>query len=54
MVDHLNDRVHPDYWVRRLVRPYNTSMSHEYRDAVMRLFRGSVQGSFGFSSALMP
>jgi hypothetical protein len=42
MVDHLNDRVHPDYRARGLVRPYNASMSREYRDTVMRLFRAGV------------
>jgi superfamily II DNA helicase RecQ len=42
IIDHLNDRVHPDYRARGLVRPYNASMSREYRDAVMQLFRAGV------------
>ncbi|KAJ7288849.1 P-loop containing nucleoside triphosphate hydrolase protein [Mycena rebaudengoi] len=42
IIDHLNDRVHPDYRSRGLVRPYNASMSREYRDAVMLLFHAGV------------
>ncbi|KAJ7778909.1 hypothetical protein B0H16DRAFT_1448458 [Mycena metata] len=42
IIDHLNDRVHPDYRARGLVRPYNASMSREYREVVMQLFRAGV------------
>jgi superfamily II DNA helicase RecQ len=42
MVDHLNDRVHPDYRVCRLVRPYNASMLCEYCDTMMQLFHAGV------------
>ncbi|KAJ7463672.1 hypothetical protein FB451DRAFT_1340978 [Mycena latifolia] len=42
IIDHLNDRVHQDYRSRGLVRPYNASMSREYRDTVMQLFRAGV------------
>ncbi|KAJ7030142.1 P-loop containing nucleoside triphosphate hydrolase protein [Mycena alexandri] len=42
IIDHLNDRVHPDFRSRGLVRPYNASMSREYRDAVMLLFRAGI------------
>ncbi|KAJ7727280.1 P-loop containing nucleoside triphosphate hydrolase protein [Mycena maculata] len=42
IIDHLNDRVHPDYRARRLIRPYNASMSREYHDAVMQLFLAGI------------
>ncbi|KAJ7193305.1 P-loop containing nucleoside triphosphate hydrolase protein [Mycena pura] len=42
IIDHLNDRVHPDYRARGLVRPYNASMSREYRDTIMLLFRAGI------------
>ncbi|KAJ6595216.1 P-loop containing nucleoside triphosphate hydrolase protein, partial [Mycena vulgaris] len=42
IIDHLNARVNPDYQARGLVRPYNASMSREYRDIVMQLFRAGV------------
>ncbi|KAJ7264139.1 P-loop containing nucleoside triphosphate hydrolase protein [Mycena rebaudengoi] len=42
LTDHLNNRVHPDYRARGLVRPYNASMSKEYRELVMQLFRAGI------------
>ncbi|KAJ7813011.1 P-loop containing nucleoside triphosphate hydrolase protein [Mycena leptocephala] len=42
IIDHLNDRVHEDYLSRGLVRPYNVSMSKEYCDTVMQLFRAGI------------
>ncbi|KAJ7487291.1 P-loop containing nucleoside triphosphate hydrolase protein, partial [Mycena galericulata] len=42
IIDHLNARVHQDYRARGLVRPYNASMSREYRDTVMCLFRAGI------------
>lgn len=42
IIDYLNDRVIPEYRARGLARPYNASMSKEYRDLVMRLFTAGV------------
>ncbi|KAJ7916403.1 P-loop containing nucleoside triphosphate hydrolase protein [Mycena leptocephala] len=42
IVDHLNDRVCPEYRARGLVRPYNASMSKKYRDEVMSLFKAGI------------
>ncbi|KAJ7753252.1 P-loop containing nucleoside triphosphate hydrolase protein [Mycena metata] len=42
LVDHLNDRVHPDYRSWGLVRPYNAGMSREYRATVMSLFKAGI------------
>ncbi|KAJ7911261.1 P-loop containing nucleoside triphosphate hydrolase protein [Mycena leptocephala] len=42
IIDHMNARVHPDFRARGLVRPYNASMSKEYRDTVMQLFKAGI------------
>ncbi|KAF7373985.1 ATP-dependent DNA helicase Q-like 3 [Mycena sanguinolenta] len=42
IVDHLNARVCEEYRARGLVRPYNASMSREYRETVMRLFKAGI------------
>ncbi|KAJ7486592.1 P-loop containing nucleoside triphosphate hydrolase protein [Mycena latifolia] len=42
IIDYLNARVPADFRARGLARPYNASMSKEYRDTVMELFKAGV------------
>ncbi|KAF7338756.1 ATP-dependent DNA helicase Q-like 3 [Mycena sanguinolenta] len=42
LVDHLNGRVPEPYRDRGLIRPYNASMSIEYRAHVMKLFKAGI------------
>ncbi|KAJ6470300.1 P-loop containing nucleoside triphosphate hydrolase protein [Mycena vulgaris] len=42
IIDHLNARVCPEYRSRGLVRPYNASMSRDYRNHVMKLFKAGI------------
>lgn len=42
LTDHLNARVKPEFREIGLVRPYNATMSKEYRQQVMKLFKAGV------------